>query len=74
MKTPLQRAWLVNFAMVLAFVLYLYYDTRDITNDTSNQFKKAMISFLIALIAELGVPIVPFWLIFIASYYLQSWV
>ena len=74
LQTPLHRAWVVNFAMVLAFVLYLYYNTRDITDDTGNQFKKAMISFLIAIIAELGVPIVPFWLIFVVAYYLQSWV
>ena len=36
--------------------------------------KKALLGFMIAIFAELGLTIAPFWIIFTTSYYLSGWV
>ena len=69
--------WVVNFIIIIAFVTYFYYETRSDTTEESTRIKealkKAIIAFLIAILAELRLTIAPFWLIFVLAYYLDNW-
>ena len=49
------------------------YDEPETTRRIIESLKKGIIAFIIALLAELGLTITPFWLIFMISYYLEGW-
>ena len=72
------KRWLINFLVIVAFIIYSIYETRNEEDERSKKtkeaLKKAIIAFLIALLAELGLTIAPFWLIFVLAYYMDGWI
>ena len=72
------KRWLINFLVIVAFIIYSIYETRNEEDEhskkTKEALKKAIIAFLIALLAELGLTIAPFWLIFVLAYYMDGWI
>ena len=78
------KIWIINFLILLAFSIYIYYETNNTKNKTQKEkedmittrasLKKALFGFAIAIFSELGLTIAPFWLIFTASYYLDDWI
>jgi hypothetical protein len=78
------KRWVINFLILVAFSIYIYYETSNKKNKTNKEIedmiktraslKKAIFGFTIAIFAELGLTIAPFWLIFTASYYLNDWI
>jgi len=70
--------WKVNILIVIGFIIYIVYETK---NDESKDgrkvkeaLKKAIVAFVIALLAELGLTIAPFWLVFVLVYYMDGWI
>ena len=78
------KRWVINFLILVAFSIYIYLETNNTKNKTKKEIedmistraslKKALFGFTIAIFAELGLTIAPFWLIFTASYYLHDWI
>tara|TARA_B100000674_G_C37650554_1_gene827722 strand:+ start:283 stop:624 length:342 start_codon:yes stop_codon:yes gene_type:complete len=78
------KVWIINFLILIAFSIYIYYETSNKKNKTNKEIKdmistraslkKALFGFAIAIFSELGLTIAPFWLIFTASYYLDDWI
>lgn len=69
--------WVINIIIIILFIFWTYHETKYDEPKTSRRIveslKKAIIAFIIALFAELGLTITPFWLIFMISYYLEGW-
>jgi uncharacterized membrane protein YiaA len=80
MKLFKNRAWVINFVIMLAFSAYLILDKPK--DSLSNQeydlrieaLKKAIFGFIIALMVHFRMVIAPFWIIFFIGYYLNGWV
>ena len=53
---------------------YLLIGDGLLNNLTRDSLKKALFGFMIAIFAELGLTISPFWIIFTTSYYLSGWI
>lgn len=72
------KKWLVNFSMIIAFSIYIIYNTHNDTSPESikvkDSLKKAILAFLIAIFAKLDLTIAPFWLVFVLAYYLEGWI
>ena len=72
------KRWLVNFSMIIAFTIYIIYSTHYDESEESQKVKsalnKAILAFIIAIFAEMGLTIAPFWLVFVLSYYLEGWI
>ena len=76
--------WIINFLILILFSIYIYIETKNnnikdkkVINDnnlTRDSLKKALFGFMIAIFAELGLTIAPFWIIFTTSYYLSGWI
>lgn len=64
--------WIFNFIIVVVFTLYILtspqYDTR-----IQDAVKKGFLALIIAVCSEVHLSITPFWLVFVASYYLEGW-
>ena len=64
--------------MIIAFILYITYNTQYDNSEESKKvktaLKKAILAFIIAIFAEMGLTIAPFWLVFVLSYYLEGWI
>ena len=69
--------WVINVIIIILFIFWTYhktkYDEPETTRRIIESLKKGIIAFIIALLAELGLTITPFWLIFMISYYLEGW-
>ena len=72
------KRWLVNFVIIMVFVGYIVYVTKNDNSDdaekTKDALKKALLAFMIALFAEFGLTIAPFWLVFTLAYYMEGWI
>tara|TARA_B100001989_G_C24457511_1_gene422372 strand:- start:45 stop:362 length:318 start_codon:yes stop_codon:yes gene_type:complete len=72
------KRWVINFSMIIAFIVYIFYITYNSNNPESERLKtalkKAIVALLIAIFAELGLTIAPFWLVFVLAYYLEGWI
>ena len=73
-----KKSWLVNLLLIIGFIVYIIYSTKDNDSDdakkTQEALKKAIIAFIIALFAELGLTIAPFWWVFVLAYYMEGWI
>lgn len=69
--------WIINVIIIILFIFWTYHETKHDEPKTTRRIveslKKGIIAFIIALLAELGLTITPFWLIFMISYYLEGW-
>ena len=66
--------WIIGIIIIICFSLYIEYISRDTIEEKQKKndaLKKAMIALIIAIFAELSLTIVPFWLVFIFSYYIE---
>ena len=58
--------------------MYIVYTIRNDNSDDSRRLKealkKALLAFIIALFAEVGLTIAPFWLVFTLAYYMDGWI
>ena len=72
------KRWIVNMLIVILFCFYILYTTKyDTTKDAiavKDALKKGIIALIIAQLAELGLTITPFWLVFVVAYYLEGWI
>tara|TARA_Y100001968_G_C18799282_1_gene454834 strand:- start:9 stop:326 length:318 start_codon:yes stop_codon:yes gene_type:complete len=72
------KRWVINFSMIIAFIIYIFYVTYNNNSSESERLKtaikKAIVALLIAIFAELGLTIAPFWLVFVLAYYLEGWI
>ena len=72
------RRWLINFLIIILFIGYIIYETKnDMSKDsekTKEALKRAILAFMIALFAEVGLTIAPFWLVFTLAYYMDGWI
>ena len=72
------RRWLMNIIYVVLFCVYIMhttkYDTTKEAMQVKEALKKAIIALVIANLAELGLTITPFWLVFVVAFYLEGWV
>jgi len=72
------KRWLINFIIIMVFVGYIVYVTKNDNSDdaekTKEALKKALLAFMIALFAEFGLTIAPFWLVFTLAYYMEGWI
>ena len=72
------KRWVINFITVLSFIVYIVYVTSNDNSEESQKLKtslkKAILALLIAIFAELGLTIAPFWLVFVSAYYLEGWI
>jgi len=72
------RRWWMNMIYVILFCVYIMYTTKyDNTKEATQvkeALKKAIIALVIANLAELGLTITPFWLVFVVAFYLEGWV
>ena len=71
-----QPVWMFNFLIMCGFILYI---TQLSDNDKEHDklkeaTKKAVLAFVIAMLATLELTIAPFWVVFMAAYYLNEWV
>ena len=70
-----QPVWMFNFLIMTGFVLYITQlsdnEKHDKLKDAS---KKAILAFVIAMLATLELTIAPFWVVFMSAYYLNEWV
>lgn len=70
--------WVINVIIIILFIFWTYHETKYDDTETAERIidslKKSIIAFIIALLAELGLTITPFWLIFMISYYLEGWI
>jgi len=73
-----KKKWIVNLLLIIGFIAYIIYSTKDDDSDdakkTQEALKKAIIAFIIALFAELGLTIAPFWWVFVLAYYMEGWI
>ena len=69
---------IINLLLIIGFIVYIIYSTKDDDSDdakkTQEALKKAIIAFIIALFAELGLTIAPFWWVFVLAYYMEGWI
>ena len=65
--------WLINFAIVIIFGLYVTTASHE-NHRVKNALKKGILAFIIAVLAHLKMTIAPFWIVFVLSYYLEGWV
>ena len=78
------KRWLINMLGIVIFTIYLYYSLSDHTKLSEEElknrerlmeaYKRGLVALLIAILAEVGLTIAPFWIIFTLSYYMQGWV
>ena len=78
------KRWLVNMGAIVVFTIYLYYSLNDRVKLSAEElknrerlieaYKRGLVALLIAILAEVGLTIAPFWIIFTLSYYMQGWV
>ena len=72
------RRWWMNMIYVILFSVYIMhttkYDTTKEATQVKEALKKAIIALVIANLAELGLTITPFWLVFVVAFYLEGWV
>ena len=78
------KSWVINFIILIIFTIFIYFSTKnENTKDKKTMkdnnliresLKKALFGFMIAIFAELGLTIAPFWIIFTTSYYLSGWI
>jgi len=72
------RRWWMNMIYVILFCVYIMhttkYDTTKEATQVKEALKKAIIALVIANLAELGLTITPFWLVFVVAFYLEGWV
>jgi len=72
------KRWLINFGVIIVFIGYIVYTIRNDNSDDSRRLKealkKALLAFIIALFAEIGLTIAPFWLVFTLAYYMDGWI
>ena len=69
--------WIINIIIIVLFVSWTYHETRydstDEANRTIEALKQAIVALNIAILAEVGLTITPFWLVFMVAYYLEGW-
>ena len=73
-----EKRWIINVLLIIGFIAYIIYSTKGDDSDdakkTQEALKKAIIAFIIALFAELGLTIAPFWWVFVLAYYMEGWI
>ena len=73
-----KKKWVINLLLIIGFIVYIMYSTKDDDSEeakkTQEALKKAIIAFIIALFAELGLTIAPFWWVFVLAYYMEGWI
>ena len=63
------KFWYYNFVIIIIFILYIIiYKKQDMLLYTA--LVKAIVAFIIAIYAEIGLTIAPFWTIFVVAYFL----
>ena len=72
-KELLNVRWLINFALMIAFGVYIT-SASDGDSKVKEALKKAVLAFIIAVLAHLRMTIAPFWIVFVLAYYLEGWV
>lgn len=72
------KSWLIQLFIIICFTVWTVYEHKDIDNEDSKNYiesiKRALVGFFIAIFAELGLTIAPFWFIFVLSYYFNGWI
>ena len=72
------RNLLINLVIIICFIVYTEVSTYNNKSDESKKIKsalkKAIIALIIAVFAEIGLTIAPFWLVFVLAYYMEDWV
>ena len=73
------KKWVLDFVVVLGFIMFIVYTTKtnndhEETMKLQDALKKAIVAFAIAILAELGLTITPFWLVFVLVYYMEGWI
>ena len=70
--------WFMHFLVLIGFSLYilLFYHGNNPEQEErlKGSVKKGIFAFIIALFAEAGLSIAPFWAVFVVSYFLDGWV
>ena len=73
-----KKKWVINLLLIIGFIAYIIYSTKDDDSEeakkTQEALKKAIMAFIIALFAELGLTIAPFWWVFVLAYYMEGWI
>ena len=71
-------SWIINLIIMVLFIVWISHETKWDTSKeamrTKEAMKKAIIAFIIAILSEFGLTIAPFWVVFVAAYYLEGWV
>ena len=74
-KKKMDNKFTINYRF---YYVYIMYSTADDDSEeakkTQEALKKAIIAFIIALFAELGLTIAPFWWVFVLAYYMEGWI
>ena len=82
-----KKTWVMGFIFVIIFSAYILsikgkvdifgkevFSKEEDVVKTKTSVKKGIIAFIIALYAEIGLTIAPFWTVFVASYFLDNWI
>ena len=72
LKMIAQPLWLVNFALVIAFSVYVleFAPPSPTTTSMRSAVGNGILSLVIALMSEAGLTVGPFWAVFLVSYFL----
>ena len=62
------KFWYINFFIIIIFLLYIILYKKD-DHILYTSLAKAIVAFIVAIYAELGLTIVPFWTIFVVAYF-----
>lgn len=77
-KLIINPEWFINIMVIIVFIGYILYITSEQKTDREKNIirslKKAIIALIIAIYAHVGLVIIPFWLVFILSYYMEGWI
>ena len=72
------KSWLIQVFIIILFTIWISYTHKDSDKEESKNYiesiKRALVGFIIAIFAELGLTIAPFWFIFVLSYYFNGWI
>lgn len=72
------KFWLLGILSIIIFSIYISIGLKKEENSKERKriigsYKKAVIAFLIAILAQVNMTIAPFWVVFTFSYFSDGW-